>query len=63
MPIAHARSEDSNNVISPLGPKPQVLGYYLATKEYFAVQTVIAVPRRYEEEYFSRGVGRVWKHN
>ena len=52
-----------NIIISPLGPKPQVLGCYLAARKYPDVQIVYAIPKRYEEEYFSRRVGKVWEYS
>lgn len=55
-------SEGFNIIISPLGPKPQVIGCYLAAKKCPDVQIVYAVPKRYEEEYFSKKVGKVWEY-
>lgn len=51
-----------NISISPLGPKPQVLGCYLSIKNYPDVQIIYAIPKFHEEEYFSKKVGKVWEY-
>lgn len=61
--IIEEHSECFNIVVSPLGPKPQVLGCYLAARKYPDVQIVYAIPKRYDEEYFSRKVGKVWEYS
>jgi hypothetical protein len=54
--------KDFNISISPLGPKPQVVGCYLSIKEHPDVQVVYAIPKSYEEEYFSKRVGKIWEY-
>jgi len=51
-----------NIVISPLGPKPQVLGCYLSVRNQPDVQIVYAIPKFYEEEYFSKKIGKIWEY-
>lgn len=51
-----------NIAISPLGPKPQVVGCYLAVKKYSDVQIIYAIPKSHEEEYFSKKVGKIWEY-
>jgi hypothetical protein len=51
-----------NISISPLGPKPQVLGCYLSVRKYPDVQIIYAIPKSHEEEYFSKKVGKVWEY-
>lgn len=54
-------SQKFNIVISPLGPKPQAIGCYLSVKKYPDVQIIYSLPKFYEEEYFSKKVGKVWE--
>lgn len=51
-----------NIIISPLGPKPQVVGCYLSVRKYPDVQIVYAIPKSHEEEYFSKNVGKIWEY-
>lgn len=51
-----------NISISPLGPKPQVLGCYLSMRKHREVQIIYAIPKSHEEEYFSKRVGKVWEY-
>jgi hypothetical protein len=50
-----------NIAVSPLGPKPQVVGCYLAVRKYSDVQIIYAIPKSHEEEYFSKKVGKIWE--
>jgi hypothetical protein len=54
--------EKYNIAISPLGPKPQVVGCYLSVRKYPDVQIMYAIPKFHEEEYFSKKVGRIWEY-
>ncbi|MHA1325417.1 MAG: hypothetical protein ACTSRL_21710 [Candidatus Helarchaeota archaeon] len=51
-----------NIYISPLGPKPQVVGCYLCIRKHPYVQIVYAIPKSHEEEYFSKQVGKIWEY-
>jgi len=51
-----------NIVMSPLGPKPQVIGCYLALKTHPEVQVIYAIPKFHEEEYFSKKAGNIWEY-
>lgn len=70
-PFAVSRKLDSlikrysgayNISISPLGPKPQVVGCYLSSTEHPDIQIVYAIPKLHEEEYFSKRIGRIWEY-
>lgn len=54
--------QNFNIAISPLGPKPQVVGCYLSIRKYFDVQVIYAIPKFHEEEYFSKKVGEIWEY-
>ena len=54
--------EKFNIYISPLGPKPQVVGCYLCIKTHPDVQIVYAIPKSHEEQYFSKQVGKIWEY-
>lgn len=56
-------SEKFNISVSPLGPKPQVVGCYLSVRKYPDVQIIYAVPKFHEEEYFSKRVGKIWEYS
>jgi len=51
-----------NIAISPLGPKPQVVGCYLSVRKYADVQVIYAIPKFHEEEYYSKKVGKIWEY-
>jgi len=51
-----------NIAISPLGPKPQVIGCYLAVRNYPDIQIIYGIPKFHEEEYFSKKVGKIWEY-
>jgi len=51
-----------NISVSPLGPKPQVVGCYLSVRKYPDVQIIYAIPKFHEEEYFSKKVGKIWEY-
>lgn len=51
-----------NIAISPLGPKPQVVGCYLSVRKYADVQVIYAIPKFHEEKYYSKKVGRIWEY-
>jgi hypothetical protein len=51
-----------NISVSPLGPKPQVVGCYLSVRKYLDVQVIYAIPKFHEEEYFSKKVGKTWEY-
>lgn len=55
-------SSQFNIMISPLGPKPQVVGCFLALEEHHDVQIIYAIPKRYEEQYFSKKIGEIWEY-
>ncbi len=55
-------SEKFNVSISPLGPKPQVVGCYLSVRKHPDVQIIYAIPKSHEEEYFSKKVGEIWEY-
>ena len=55
-------SEKFNVSVSPLGPKPQVIGCYLSVKKYPDVQIIYAIPKLHEEEYFTKKVGKIWQY-
>lgn len=55
-------SQKFNIVISPLGPKPQVIGCYLSVRKHSDVQIIYAIPKFHDEEYFSKRVGKVWEY-
>lgn len=55
-------SEKFNVAISPLGPKPQVVGCYLSASRHRDVQIVYAIPKFHNEHYFSKKVGKVWEY-
>lgn len=55
-------SQKFNIAISPLGPKPQVVGCYLSVRKYSDVQIVYAIPKFHNEEYFSKKVGKLWEY-
>lgn len=55
-------SENFNIVISPLGPKPQVVGCYLSASKHSDVQIVYAIPKFHNEHYFSKKSGKVWEY-
>ena len=54
--------QEFNISISPLGPKPQVVGCYLSVRKHPDVQIIYAIPKFHEEEYFSKKVGTVWEY-
>jgi len=56
-------SERFNISISPLGPKPQVVGCYLSVRKYPDVQVIYAIPKFHEEEYFSKRIGKIWEYH
>jgi len=60
--IIEKYSPKFNIAISPLGPKPQVLGCYLSIKKYPDVQIIYAIPKSHEEIYFSKKIGRIWEY-
>ena len=51
-----------NIAISPLGPKPQVVGCYLSVSKYPDVQVIYAIPKFHDEKYFSKEVGKIWEY-
>lgn len=51
-----------NISISPLGPKPQIIGCYLSVRKHPDIQLIYAIPKFHEEEYFSKRVGRIWEY-
>lgn len=51
-----------NIAISPLGPKPQVIGCYLSVRKYPDVQVIYAIPKFHDEKYFSKEVGKIWEY-
>jgi hypothetical protein len=51
-----------NICVSPLGPKPQVVGCYMSVRKYPDVQIIYAIPKFHEEEYFSKKVGKIWEY-
>lgn len=51
-----------NIIISPLGPKPQVVGCYLAVRKHPEVQIIYAIPKFHNEKYFSKKVGKIWEY-
>jgi hypothetical protein len=53
---------DFNIALSPLGPKPQVIGSYLSLRNHSDVQVLYAIPKYYEEKYFSKEIGRIWEY-
>lgn len=55
-------SDRFNISVSPLGPKPQVVGCYLSVRRHPDVQIVYAIPKFHEEEYFSKRIGRTWEY-
>ena len=55
-------SEKFNISVSPLGPKPQVVGCYLSVRKYPDVQIIYAIPKFHDEEYFSKRVGKIWEY-
>ena len=55
-------SQKFNIAISPLGPKPQVVGCYLSARKYPDVQIIYAITKSHEEEYFSKKIGKVWEY-
>jgi hypothetical protein len=54
--------KEYNIALSPLGPKPQVVGCYLALKNNDYVQVLYAIPKYYEEKYFSKDTGKIWEY-
>ncbi len=54
--------EKYNIALSPLGPKPQVVGCYLALSKNDYVQVLYAIPKNYDEKYFSKDSGRIWEY-
>lgn len=60
--IIEKHSEKFNITISPLGPKPQLVGCYLSAKKYSDVQIIYAIPKYHEEKYFSKKVGKIWEY-
>lgn len=54
--------ERFNIFLSPLGPKPQVIGAYLSIRKHPDVQIIYAIPKSHEEEYFSKKVGKIWEY-
>lgn len=61
--LIEQHSHNFNIAISPLGPKPQVLGCYLSVRENFDVQIIYAIPKLYEERYFSKKAGKIWEYS
>ena len=55
-------SKSYNISISPLGPKPQVVGCYLSARKNSDIQIIYAIPKLYEEEYFSKRTGKIWEY-
>lgn len=55
-------SQKFNIAISPLGPKPQVVGCYLSARKHPNIQIIYAIPKSHEEEYFSKKVGKIWEY-
>lgn len=55
-------SERFNISVSPLGPKPQVVGCYLSIRKHPDIQIIYAIPKFHEEEYFSKRVGKIWEY-
>jgi len=55
-------SEEFNITVSPLGPKPQVIGCWLSVKMHPNVQVTYAIPKRHEEKYFSKNTGTIWEY-
>ena len=51
-----------NIMISPLGPKPQVIGCYLAVRKHQDIQIIYAIPKFRNEEYYSKKMGRIWEY-
>lgn len=51
-----------NIMISPLGPKPQLLGCYLAIRDNKNIQLVYAFPKSYNERYFTKSAGNIWEY-
>lgn len=51
-----------NISISPLGPKPQVIGCYLSVRKCPDVQIIYAIPKFHEEKYFSKKIGKIWEY-
>lgn len=60
--IIEESSQKYNISISPLGPKPQVLGCYLCVRKYPDVQVIYAIPKYHDEKYFSKKVGKIWEY-
>ncbi len=55
-------SDKFNIAISPLGPKPQVIGCWLSVKKNPDIQISYAIPKRHEEKYFSKNIGTIWEY-
>jgi len=60
--IIEQHAQQFNITISPLGPKPQVVGCYLSVRKYPDVQVIYSITKRHEEEYFSKKVGKIWEY-
>jgi hypothetical protein len=60
--LIERHSDRFNICVSPLGPKPQVVGCYLSVRRHPDVQIVYAIPKFHEEEYFSKRIGRLWEY-
>jgi hypothetical protein len=50
-----------NVSISPLGPKPQVVGCYLALRKHPEVQVLYAIPKFHNPKY-TKQVGKIWEY-
>jgi hypothetical protein len=60
--IIEMYAQKYNISISPLGPKPQVLGCYLSVRKYPDIQIIYAIPKYHDEKYFSKKIGKIWEY-